>query len=1125
MTAKLLIANRGEIAIRISRAAAELGVASVAIYTRDDARSLHVARTDEACLLAGSGVAPYLDGEQIIAQALAANCTAIHPGYGFLSESAEFARRCAAAGIIFVGPRPELLELFGDKVQARNLAARCGVPLTTGSASAVDLVQARDFFAALRPGAAMLVKALAGGGGRGMRAVFSASEIDSAFARCQSEARNAFGNDAVYVEEMLPRARHIEVQIIGDDLGHVVQVGERECSLQRRHQKLIEIAPSPSLSTDLRTRIIDAALSMAETVRYNSLGTFEFLVCDDNGEPSDEFVFIEANPRLQVEHTVTEAVTGIDLVKTQIQLALGASLAELNLSQAEIPAAHGYALQLRINMETLDATGYALPASGLLKAFEPPVGPGVRVDTFGYSGYRTSADFDSLLAKLIVHSPARDFAAAVGRAYRALAEFRIEGVATNIEFLQNLLALPAVLDNRVYTRFIEQEYAQALAAAAPSHRALFFAAESAATQQIDAVADAQPSFATPVGTQAIVAPMQGRVVSIEVASDASVQRGQTLIVLEAMKMEHSVVAAVTGRVHLIAVAVGSIVRVAQPLLFIEPALQAAAEADVIASYDLETIRPDLVEVLLRHSNGLDEAREAAVARRKKHGGRTARENIADLCDADSFIEYGALTLASQRHRRSVDELIEISPADGMVCGIGAVNGAMFDAEQARCAVLAYDYTVFAGTQGYMNHKKKDRLFQLAEQWRLPIVAFAEGGGGRPGDDWTSPSALETDTFASFARLSGLVPLVGITAGRCFAGNAALLGCCDVIIAAQNSNIGMGGPAMIEGGGLGVYKPEDVGPVSVQAPNGVIDIVVADEAEAVAVAKKYLAYFQQQIGQGQIGQQQVGQRQAALGAQQQWSCADQRLLRQAIPENRVRVYDIRQLIATLADTDSVLELRAQFGVGMITALIRIEGRAIGVLANNPLHLGGAIDADGADKAARFMQLCDAFDIPLLSLCDTPGFMVGPEVEKTAQVRHVSRMFVVGANIRVPLFAIVLRKGYGLGAQAMTGGSFHAPLFTVAWPTAEFGAMGLEGAVRLGYRRELAAITDADEREALFQKMVAAAYREGKGLNAASYFELDDVIDPMESRRWLVRGLKSLPATERRTNKKRPFVDAW
>jgi acetyl/propionyl-CoA carboxylase alpha subunit/acetyl-CoA carboxylase carboxyltransferase component len=1098
---KLLIANRGEIAIRIARAAAELNIPTVAIHTADDARSLHVAKCTEARLLRGSGVAPYLDGEQIVEQALAAGCTLLHPGYGFLSENARFAEQCAAAGIVFIGPRPELLELFGDKVRARALAQRCGVPVTAGSDGAVDLSGAHAFFASLQPGAAMLIKALAGGGGRGMRAVTSVADIDAAFTRCESEARNAFGNGALYVEEMLPRARHIEVQVVGDSAGAVVQLGERECSLQRRHQKLIEIAPSPSLSPVLRQRINDAALRMAGAVDYSSLGTFEFLVRDIDGEPADEFVFIEANPRLQVEHTVTEAVTGVDLVQSQIQLALGASLAGLGLMQADIPPARGYAVQLRINMETMDAAGNAMPASGLLAAFEPPSGPGVRVDTFGYAGYRTSVDFDSLLAKLIVHSTHSDYAAAVAKAYRALSEFRIDGVATNIDFLLNLLALPAVQANRVYTRFIEQEYARALRAGEPSHRRLFFGAGTV----VSATAALPESFVAPPGTQPVVAPMQGRVVAVDIEAGAQVRRGQTLLVLEAMKMEHGIVAGEAGFVRAVAVAAGDIAVAGQPLVFIEPMQHTETEDELVATVDLDAIRPDLEEVLSRHRGGLDAARADAVARRRKNGGRTARENVADLCDADSFIEYGALVVASQRHRRSLDELIDISPADGMVCGIGAVNGELFGAEAARCAVLAYDYTVFAGTQGYMNHKKKDRLFQLAEQWRLPIVAFAEGGGGRPGDDWTSPSALETDTFASFARLSGLVPLVGITAGRCFAGNAALLGCCDVIIATRNSNIGMGGPAMIEGGGLGVYKPEEVGPVAVQAPNGVIDIVVDDEAQAVEIAKKYLGYFQ--------------------GPVAQWECADQRLLRQAIPENRVRVYDIRRLLATLADTDSVLELRPQFGAGMLTALIRIEGQPLGVIANNPLHLGGAIDADAADKAARFMQLCDAFDLPLLSLCDTPGFMVGPEVEKTAQVRHVSRMFVVGANISVPLFAIVLRKGYGLGVQAMTGGSFHAPLFTVAWPTGEFGAMGLEGAVRLGYRKELEAVADPVEREALFQRMVDAAYREGKGMNAASYFELDDVIDPMESRRWLVRGLKSLPAVPPRAVKKRAYVDTW
>jgi acetyl-CoA carboxylase carboxyltransferase component len=450
--------------------------------------------------------------------------------------------------------------------------------------------------------------------------------------------------------------------------------------------------------------------------------------------------------------------------------------------------------------------------------------------------------------------------------------------------------------------------------------------------------------------------------------------------------------------------------------------------------------------------------------------------------------------------------MEKTTGDGMVAGVGRVNGALFPAERARVIAMSYDYMVLAGTQGHMNHLKKDRLFQLAERSRLPVVLFAEGGGGRPGDtDGTGVAGLDCYAFNYFARLSGLVPLIGITNGYCFAGNAALLGCCDVIIATEGSNIGMGGPAMVEGGGLGVFTPEDIGPLPVQVNNGVVDVAVADEAEGVAVARRYLSYFQ--------------------GAVADWDCSDQRLLRHLIPENRLRVYDVRRVIEHLADGGSVLELRRGYGHGMITVLARIEGRPIGIVANNPTHLGGAIDSVGADKAARFMQLCDAFDVPLLFLCDTPGFMVGPEAEKSAQVRRFARMFVVGANVSVPFFTIVLRKGYGLGAQAMAGGSFKTPMFTISWPTGEFGGMGLEGAVKLGYRNELAAIDDPEDRERSYQDMVQRMYQRGKGVSMAQAFEIDDVIDPADSRRWITMALESAPPPGARTGKKRPHIDTW
>jgi len=1135
----LLVANRGEIAIRIIRAAAELGIRTVAVFSEDDSTSLHIRKADDARALRGVGVAAYLDAAGIIAEAQAADCDAIHPGYGFLSENAEFARRCAAAGISFVGPRQEILELFGDKIAARALASRCGVAILRGTAGATTVEEAHKFFVSLGSGAAMMIKAVAGGGGRGMRAVHRANEIDEAFARCQSEARSAFGNGSVYVEELMPRARHLEVQIAGDGTGEVVHLYERECTIQRRNQKILEIAPSPSIDSATRERLTSAAVRIAREVRYDSLGTFEFLLDAAQPPAGAAFAFIEANPRLQVEHTVTEAVTGIDLVKVQLQIAGGARLGELGLTQAAIAPPRGYAIQARINTETMSADGGAKPAGGTLAAFEVPSGPGLRVDTFAYAGYTTNPRFDSLVAKLIAHSRSDDFADAVNQIYRALCEFRIEGVATNIGFLQNLLRHPEFAANRTHTRFVEEHAAELTGAHPAAHRRLFFERGASAPSgpakagaKIDTsdplavlhhgksgggeaspnaaaiAASAPPAHeaAGPEGTVAVTAPMQGTIVSIDTREGDLVRRGQQLVVMEAMKMEHVIAAHVGGVVRQIAVAKGDAVFEGHPLLFIEESQVEDSAVEAAERIDLDRIRPDLLEVQERHAFGLDTARPDAVARRRKTHQRTARENIDDLCDPGTYIEYGSIVIAAQRRRRALDDLIRRTPADGMIAGIGRVNGDLFEDARAQCVLMSYDYTVLAGTQGQQNHRKKDRMFEIAERMRLPVVFFTEGGGGRPGDtDGVGVAGLDCLAFQYWGQLSAMVPLVGITSGRCFAGNAALLGCCDVVIATENSNIGMGGPAMIEGGGLGIFRPEEVGPMSVQVGNGVVDLPVKDEAAAVQAAKRYLSYFQ--------------------GPVRDWKNADQRLLRSIIPENRLRIYDVRKVIETLADTGSVLELRRNFGLGMVTALIRIEGRPIGVIANNPTHLAGAIDSNGADKAARFMQLCDAFDIPLLFLCDTPGIMVGPEVEKTALVRHAARMFVTGASLTVPFFTIILRKGYGLGAQAMAGGSFKAPIFTVSWPTGEFGGMGLEGAVKLGYRNELTAEQDPGKRKELFDQMVARMYAHGKAVNTASHFEIDDVIDPLESRRWIMAGLKSAPPPAPRTGKKRPCIDPW
>lgn len=1096
---KLLIANRGEIAIRIARAAADAGIATVAIHPADDALSLHARVADGAVEIPGRGARAYLDIEAAVKAAKSAGCDAVHPGYGFLSENAAFAKACADAGIAFVGPKPAALELFGDKVAARQLAKRCGVPIIAGTGGPSSLEEITAFFESLGKGAAIVIKAMAGGGGRGMRVVENAADLAEAYARCQSEAKAAFGFDGVYAERLIRQARHIEVQIIGDRHGAISHLWERECTIQRRHQKLIEVAPSPSLSDALRGRIIEAAKELATAASYDNLGTFEFLV---DGTAEDSFAFIEANPRLQVEHTVTEEVLGLDLVRAQLAVAAGTTLTSLGLAQGSIPKPRGYAMQLRVNMETLDELGATHPTGGVLAVFEPPSGPGVRVDSFGYAGYKTSAAFDSLLAKVIVHTPGEAWHDVVAKASRALREFRIDGVVTNIAFLQAVLAHPDFRTNRIATDFIDRNIAKLVEAADGAAKPLYFAA----TERSGHGAETHVAQIVPEGAVMVAAPLQGTIVTIQVKEGEIVRPGQQLAVIESMKMEHLVMAEQGGRVMKLVAGDGVTLMHGEPIMYLEPldvaADASAAEADV----DLDHIRPDLAELIARQANTLDANRPASVERRRNTNQRTARENVAQLVDDGSFMEYGSLAIAAQRRRRKLDDLIKSTPADGLVMGVATVNAEKFGAEGGRCIVVAYDYTVLAGTQGHMNHKKIDRMLTLAEDWRVPLVFYAEGGGGRPGDtDRLGMTGLDGPSFVQFARLSGLVPVIGVVSGYCFAGNAAMLGCCDVIIATKNASIGMGGPAMIEGGGLGVYHPAEVGPVTFQSPNGVIDILVEDEEEATRVAQKYLSYFQ--------------------GAVTEWQAADQRLLRRAIPENRLRVYDIRSVIDLVADKDSVLELRRDYGVGMITALIRIEGKPFGLIANNPRHLGGAIDADAGDKAARFLQLCDAFDLPIVSLCDTPGFMVGPEAEKTAIVRHVSRMFVTGASLTVPLFGIVLRKGYGLGAQSMIGGGFHASFFTAAWPTGEFGGMGLEGYVRLGFRKEMEAIADPEERETYYRNKVAELYANGKAVSIASVFEIDNLIDPAETRRWIMAGVRSVPRPPARTKKKRPCIDTW
>ncbi|MFE2959166.1 acetyl-CoA carboxylase family protein [Nocardia tengchongensis] len=1076
---RVVVANRGEVAVRVVRTARELGYPTEVLHTAADTASLAVRLADRALVLPGSGAAGYLDIDSVVRAAAACGTDAlVHPGYGFLSESADFAAACAGAGLTFVGPSPEVLRIFGDKVAARAAAERAAatvLPATRAGAAA-------DEIAALLAGHpdGVMVKAAAGGGGRGMRPVTDPARLIETIERCRAEALSGFGDDRVYAEALVTRARHIEVQVVADGLT-AVALGDRDCSVQRRRQKLIEIAPAPDLPAAVRDQVQRDAVRIAETVGCRGVITVEFLVEGTN------VWFLEVNPRLQVEHTVTEAVTGVDLVALQLELAQGRTLAELDLPKSE---PRGYAVQARVNAELLAADGTVWPSTGVIDRFDVPTGSGVRVDTAARVGMRQGVQFDSLLAKIIAHAPTHD--AALCRCSDALAETVIGGVDTNLHLLRAVLAelrelgAPGAASGTVTTEWFESRLGDL------HSRAETFE-DPTAPGSVDATPGAEPAtshgsaglaaasgFELADEEQALRSPMGATVVSLA-EPGTIVAAGAEVAVLEAMKMQHVLRATESLRVLRHTVAPGEVVDPHAVLLTWVAADHdgSAVESTVV---DLDSIRADLAEVLDRHATTLDARRETAVAKRHRLGRRTARENITDLVDADSFVEYGALAVAAQRSRRGLDDLIANTPADGLIAGVATINADRFGHDRARALVMSYDYTVLAGTQGMRNHAKTDRMLELAREQRLPVVFFTEGGGGRPGDtDHGGISGLDVTTFRAMGTLSGQVPLIGIVSGRCFAGNAALLGMCDVVIATPDANIGMGGPAMIEGGGLGVYAPEDIGPIEVQRRNGVVHVVAADEAEAVDVARRYLSYFQ--------------------GATAEWEAPDPRLARHVVPENRLRAFDIRAAIASVVDVGSVLELRRDWGVGIVTALVRVEGRPFGLIANDCHHLGGAIDAPAADKLSAFLQLCGAHDLPIVSLCDTPGFMVGPEAEEHATVTKFSRLFIDAAALDVPFGTVIVRKGYGLGAQAMAAGSFRAPRFVIAWPTGEIGGMGLEGAVRLGFAKELAAIEDPSQRQAAFEALVQAAYDAGKALTAATVLELDDVIDPADTRRWL------------------------
>ncbi|WP_026404278.1 carboxyl transferase domain-containing protein [Actinomadura rifamycini] len=1049
----ILVANRGEIAVRIARAAARLGVRAVAVHARDDAGSLHTRIADAAHELPGEGVAAYLDAERLVEAARATGCDAVHPGYGFLSENAGFARRCAEDGLTFIGPRPELLELFGDKARARALAVELGVPVVPGTEAATTLAEARAFAAEHGP---VMLKALAGGGGRGMRAVMRPDELDESYERCRSEARQAFGSGDLYVERLLAAARHVEVQVAGDGSGAVRHLWDRDCSVQRRHQKLVEVAPSPGLDADLRERLLDAAVRMAEHVRYEGLGTFEFLV------QGDGFWFIEANPRLQVEHTVTEEVTGVDLVRAQIRLADGASLRDAGLDRT--PEPDGFAVQLRVNLETLDADGSPRPSAGTLRAFVPPTGPGVRVDTYGYPGYRTSPRYDSLIAKVITRGST--FGDALARAYGALGEFYVDGVSTSIPLLQSLLRHPDVAEGNWTTTFVADHLAELLEG---DHRRLYFDNG----ERTDGEKAVEPSMAVPDGTDAIVAPMQGTVVGLEVGEGDRVAPGARLMVLEAMKMEHVVRAGSGGIVRKVVAVAGELVDEGAPLFFVEPA-DVAGAAEEHAPAD-DGWAAEVEEIHRRRELAHRMGGPEKVARQHASGRLTVRERIGLLADPGSFAEIGALTGFAEHGADG--RLASLLPAN-FVAGTARIDG--------RKVVLgADDFTVRGGSGDAAIHAKQVYSEEYAREMRLPVVRLLDGASGG--------GSVKMATEAGFTYLPvnpawdavvdnmSLVPVVAACLGPTVGLGAARLVMSHLSVMVEGiGQLFTAGPPVVRGGTGEDLTKEELGGAGIHRGNGAIERFVPTEEAAFDVVRRFLSYLPGSVFE-------------LPPVSPATDPADRRTddLLTAVPRDPRAPYRIDPILDAVFDAGSVFRY-AEYGGATVTALARLDGRPVGVIASDPFK-GATMSVEGAQAVTRLVDLCETFHLPIVSLTDQAGMTIGSAAERRATIRHGARAIAAVYQARVPQAELILRRVYGVGGAGIV--NRHRPGRSWAWPSGDWGSLPVQGGIEAAFRAHL---EKADDPERELERLRAQLAAITSPFRTAERFGVQDLIDPRDSR---------------------------
>ncbi|KAK5551539.1 hypothetical protein LTR46_010356 [Exophiala xenobiotica] len=1112
----ILIANRSEIACRLIRTYSLYpSIRTVALFTPSEKDATHVRLASGSVALPGEGPRAYLDAANIVNIAKQEGCWGIAPGYGFLSEDAGFVRLCEDEGIIFIGPSSEQLAQLGNKMSARSLAADIGIPVLHGTKTVLDqgssITDVLAFGTSLGPANRIILKAAAGGGGRGIRIIDDNTDeqaIRLAYEACQREAHASFGNGSLFAERYLHGAKHIEVQLLGDGTGEVCHFWERECSLQRRNQKVVEVAPSHSITPGLRRAIIEAAVKLGKAVKLRSLTTVEFLV----DAATEGYYFMEANPRIQVEHTITEQINGIDLVDLQLQIALGRTLEDLSITR-EPPPPRLTSIQLRINAESFRQDGTAQPEAGTIRQGHFPTGAGVRVETALEGGrqYTVSPLFDSLLAKLIVTSSSYDSALRLAR--WAINETTIVGCRTNQAFLMALLDFPTVQTGKSNILTIQENF-EALHVATQQFEDALLAKGDRTSEEATSLVEDAAKVERPAGSEELLALVTGIILSVKVSEGDKVTAGQELVVLEAMKMEHSVRSTYNGTVAKVAVTQGQQVNAGDALLFISSDNDSSFTSthDLVETENPEKLRPELTELNERKAFLRYAGREEDVAKRHANGYLTGRENLDLLVDEDSFIEYGDLVVAAQRKRHSMSHLISRTSGDGIIVGWAKINS-------HPVAVVIGDYLVLAGTQGYLHHQKLDRIFQSIIDHPAPLVLYAEGGGGRPGDtDRLGVSGLKTPSFALMGEIKARgIPSVAVVNGYCFAGNAAFLGTCDIIIATRggsknapsrkSTTIGMGGQAMIEGGGLGRFEHESIGPVNVHMRSGGIDVLVDTEVEAAPLVRKLVALFTYpQLPPGESPY-----------------TSDPLRLRTAVPplSSRRRAYDVRHVINLLLDDDSFIEFCPEWGLSVLTGFGRINGHAIAIIASNSSSpLGGALDIATGAKVNRLLRLLIRLGgMHLLSLCDTPGFMVGPDFERSIEAQGAGSTYrcfgdwfgnsqefaVLGGRV----LGVALRNSFGLGAQAMLGGGSLKNSMCVAWPSGVFGGMGIEGAVKLGQKKELEAINDLEKRKKREQELVDFMYSEGKALNVATVGEIDSVIDPATTRKWLEQMIEVLP----------------